>query len=575
MWARFQKPSVILGRRFNYGLDDLRGDVFGGITASGVALPAAMGYGVLSGLGPVAGLYGAVAVGIFASLFGGTRGFVYGPNTAVTVIMGLVVAEYADSLAEAATIGILAGMIQMVFGLLGLGRYATYIPTSLTSGFFAAFGVLIIVKQVIPALGGAPPEGGVINSIVSWPESVRDANLEALALTAVCVAVALLWRGRLLRFSPALFASLVAGTVVGWLLLQGAPTVGEIPSGLPELQLSAISLDFYLHSLQPAFIMALLASLSTFVIALRVDAITGSQNKPNREMFAQGLGNIAAGLTGGMPGSIAPGSMPNALSGGRSPVAGLTVAGVILAVILFLGPVAEHIPFAALAAILMVTGWSVIDWRFIKRIHRVSRSFAVVMILTFVLALFADFATAIVIGLVVAALAGSRQLESVEASAVISVPLLDSAVLEQSQWGEDADPFQARTGLVIFPDRVTVASARELSRILRIDIGGHQYSIFDMSRTVFMDDSAAAMMGDLVGVAMARQSRTIIVAGMNEAVLATVSSMGVLDRVPAENLAADVEEAKQLIRPLLLADANSAAEGTCLQQKGRPPRLEL
>ncbi len=541
-------------RRIEYGLNDLRGDVLGGLTAAGVALPAAMGYGVLAGLGPAAGLYGAVAVGIFASLFGGTRGFVYGPNTAVTVTMGVVVAEYADNLAEAVTIGILAGLIQVVFGVLGLGRYASYIPTSLTSGFFAAFGVLIMVKQIIPALGGTPPRGGVVDNFKAWPEAVSAVNFEALALTAICVAVALLWRGRLLRFSPSLFVALVVGIVAGWLVFRGAPTVGEIPSGLPALQLSAISLEFFLHALQPAFIMALLASVATFIQALRVDAITSTQHKPNREMFAQGMGNIAAGLTGGMPGSFAAGTMPNALSGGRSPVAGLTVAGIILAVILFLGPVAERIPFAVLAAILLVTGWTFLDWRFIRRLHRVSRSFAIVMILTFVLALLVDFATAIVIGLVVAALTGSRRLEGLEASAVVSVPLLDRAVLEESDWDEDADPFQARTGLVVFPDRVTVASSRELSRILRLDIRGHQYSIFDMSRTVYMDDSAAAMMGDLVGVAMARQSRTIVIAGMNQTVADTVRSMGVLDRVPAGNLATDVEEAKRIIRPLLLAD---------------------
>ena len=541
-------------RRINYGLNDLRGDVLGGLTAAGVALPAAMGYGVLAGLGPAAGLYGAVAVGIFASLFGGTRGFVYGPNTAVTVTMGVVVAEYADNLAEAATIGILAGLIQVVFGVLGLGRYASYIPTSLTSGFFAAFGVLIMVKQIIPALGGTTPRGGVVDNFKAWPEAVSAVNFEALALTAICVAVALLWRGRLLRFSPSLFVALVVGIVAGWLVFRGAPTVGEIPSGLPALQLSAISLEFFLHALQPAFIMALLASVATFIQALRVDAITGTQHKPNREMFAQGMGNIAAGLTGGMPGSFAAGTMSNALSGGRSPVAGLTVAGIILAVILFLGPVAERIPFAVLAAILLITGWTFLDWRFIRRLHRVSRSFAIVMILTFVIALLVDFATAIVIGLVVAALTGSRRLESLETASVVSVPLLDRAVLDDEDWDDEDDPFQARTGLVVFPDRVTVASARELSRILRLDIRGHQYSIFDMSRTVYMDDSAAAMMGDLVGVAMARQSRTIVIAGMNQTVADTVRSMGVLDRVPAGNLAADVEEAKRIIRPLLLAD---------------------
>ena len=546
--------SRAVPRRIDYGLADLRGDVLGGITAGGLVLPLAVGYGVLSGLGPVAGMYGAVAVGIFASLFGGTRGLVYGPNIAVTVIMGVVVAEYADSLAQAATIGILAGLIQIAFGLLRLGRYASYIPASLTSGFFTAFGTLIIVKQTFPALGLATPQGSVINNIMAWPEAVKDVNFDALALTAACIALSFLWRGRLLRLSPAPFVVLVVGVLAGVFLFRDAPAVGEIPSGLPDIQLSAISLEFFLRALQPAFIMALLGSITTFILALRIDAITGTQHQPNRELFGQGLGNVAAGFTGGLAGSMAPGSIVNALSGGRSPVAGLTVAGIILAAALFLSPVAERIPFAVLAAILMVTALTVIDWRFIKRIHRISRSYAFVMLLTFGLALFADFTTAIVIGLVAAALTGSRRLEDLETAAVVSVPLLDRAVLEDEDWDGEDDPFQARTGLVVFPDRVTVASARELSRILRLDIRGHQYSIFDMSRTVYLDDSAAAMMGDLVGVAMARQSRTIVIAGMNQTVADTVRSMGVLDRVPAENLAADVEGAKQIIRPLLLSD---------------------
>ena len=517
-------------------------------------LPVAMGYGVLSGLGPVAGLYGAVAVGIFASLFGGTRGLVYGPNTAVTVTMGVVVAEYADSLAEAATIGILAGLIQMVFGLLGLGRYASYIPNSLVSGFFTAFGTLIIVKQSFLALGGTTPPGSVVDNVIALPSAIREVNLEALALTAACIGVAVLWRGKLLRLSPAPFITLVFGILAGAFLFRDAPVIGEIPSGLPSLQLSAFSLDFFLHAAQPAFVMALLASVQTFLWALRVDAITGSQHRPNREMFAQGIGNVAAGSTGGLAGSVAPGAFANALSGGRSPVAGLTAAGIVLAAILFLGPVAKHIPFAVLAGILIVIAWGIIDWRFVKRLHRIPSSYALVMIVTFVLVLFAGLTTAIVVGLVVAALTGSRRLESLETASVVSVPLLDRTVLAEDDWDDEDDPFLAHSGLVVFPDRVTVASARELSRILRLDIRGHQYTIFDMSRTVFLDDSAAATMGDLVDVALARQSRTIIIAGMNQSVSDTVRSMGVLDRVPSENFAADVEEAKRIIRPLLLAD---------------------
>ena len=467
--------------------------------------------------------------------------------------MGVVVAEYADSLAQAATIGILAGLIQIAFGLLGLGRYASYIPTSLTSGIFTAFGTLIIVKQTFPSLGLATPQGSFLDNIMAWPEAVRGVNFDALALTAVCIGLSFLWRGRLLRLSPAAFAVLVAGILAGMFLFRDAPTVGEIPSALSDIQLSSISLEFFLQVLQPALIMALLGSITTFIMALRLDAITGTQHKPNRELFGQGLGNVAAGFTGGLAGSMALGSGVNALSGGRSPVAGLTVAGIILGAALFLSPVAERIPLAALAAILMVTALNVIDWRFIKRIHRISRNYAFVMLLTFGLVLFVDFTAALMIGLVAAALTGSRRLEGLETAAVVSVPLLDRAVLEDDDWADEDDPFQARTGLVVFPDRVTVASARELSRILRLDIRGHQYSIFDMSRTVYLDDSAAAMMGDLVGAAMARQSRTIVIAGMNPTVTDTVRSMGVLDRVPAGNLAADVDEAKQIIRPLLLA----------------------
>ena len=555
----FGRLSAGIPRRVNYGLSDLRGDLLGGITAGGVTLPIAIGYGVLSGLGPVAGLYGAVAVGIFASIFGGTRGLVYGPNTPVTITMGVVVAGYADSLAEAATIGILAGLIQIVFGLLGLGRYASYIPASLISGFFTAFGVLLIVKQSFLALGGATPPGSVVENLIALPEAAGDPNFIALALTAACIGVSILWRGRLLRLSPAPFVTLVFGILAALLLFRDAPVIGEIPAGLPSIQLSDISINFFLHALQPAFVMALLASVQTFLWALRVDAITGTQHRPSREMFGQGLGNIAAGITGGLAGSVAPGALVNAASGGRSPIAGLTVAGMILVSILFLGPVAELIPFAALAGIMMVIGWGMIDWRLVKRLHRIPRSYAFVMLVTFCLVLFAGLTTAIVIGLVVAALAGHRRLESLEAGAVVSVPLLDRAVLEDDEFSDEDDPFQAQTGLVVFPDRVTVASARELSRILRPDIRGHQFTIMDMSRTVYVDDSAAAMMGELTNMAMARRSRTIVVAGLNKDVSEIVHSLGVFDRVHPEHFAADMEEAKQLIRPLLRARAESPA----------------
>ncbi len=537
-------------RQINYGLADLRGDFFGGLTASGIALPVAMGYGVISGLGPAAGLYGTVAVGIFASIFGGVRGMVYGPQILISLTMAVVVAEYATSLAEAATVGILAGLIQIVFGVLGLGRYASYVPFSLTSGFFTAFGILLIVKQTVLGVGASPSGGGVIDTFRSLPEAIADLNVHAFVLTVICLVIGVLWRGRLLRISPAPFIVLVAGMLIGPLLLKDAPAIGEIPGGLPSLELSAISMEFFLKALQPAFVMALLGSVSTLVAALRLDAITGSQHRPNREMVAQGLGNVAAGSVGGLAGAAGPGTFANAFAGGRSPVAGLIVVAVFLAVILVLAPVAERLPFAVLAAILIVNGWMLIDWRFITHIHRVSRSYALVMLLTCVLVLFVDLVAAIVIGLVVAALTGARRVENLEAQELISVPLLDQSVLG-SDFRDEDDPFQARSGLVVFPNRVTVASAREVSRILRPDIRGHHIVIFNMSRTVYIDDSAAVIIGDLIQIAMAQRSRTFIIAGLTDDVSNTLHSMGLLDRVPKENFAADMEEAMQIVRSML------------------------
>ena len=151
-------PLASLPYRINYGLVNLRGDAFGGITAGALMLPQAMGYGIISGLGPVAGLYGAIAVCFFAAVFGGTRGMIGGPNMFVAVTMAVVVAEYADNLAEALTTAMLAGLIQISFGALRLGRYVSYVPNSLLSGFFTAIGILIIVSQTLPALGA--PLGG-------------------------------------------------------------------------------------------------------------------------------------------------------------------------------------------------------------------------------------------------------------------------------------------------------------------------------------------------------------------------------------------------------------------------------
>lgn len=544
-----RRLAAAVPRQLNYGLADLRGDVLGGITAGSISLPTAIGYGVISGLGPVAGLYGALAVSLFAGIFGGTRGMTSGPNILVTLTMAVVVTEYTTSIEEAVSVGILAGLIQVGFGLLGLGRYVAYIPFSLTAGFFTAFGFLLILKQALLGLG-ASPAGSAVDSMRALPSAIADLHVQAVALCVFCVALGIAWRGRLLRISPAPFVVLVVGTIVGVSLLRDAPTIGQIPTGLPAPQLPDVSFEFLIRVIQPAFAMALLSSVSTLIVSLQLDAITGSLHRPNREVVAQGIGNMAAGVIGGSPGGVAPGSFANAFSGGRTPVAGVTVAALFLLVILVLAPVAERVPFAVLAGILIINGWNIIDWRFITGIHRIPFRFSLVMVLTVLLVLFVDINLAIVVGLVVAALTGARRIETLEVDSMISTPVLDQAIL-----GEDdhsgIDPYQARTGLVIFPDRVTVASAREISRILRTDIRAHEVVVFDMSRTQYVDDTAAVAIGGLIRIAMAQRTRTLIVCGLSADVAGTLNALRVLDSVPRGNIVSDMEAAKEIIRPIL------------------------
>ena len=169
-------------RRPAYDLASLRGDVFGGLAAGAVMLPMSMGYGVISGLGPAAGLHGAIAVCLFAALFGATRGLIAGSNLHAAAAMAVVITEYTTTLAEAFTVVILAGIIQIGFGVLRFGRYVSYTPYSLLSGFFTGAGILLIVMQGLPGMGQGAVEGSVIDQIKAWPSGIATVNTDALAL---------------------------------------------------------------------------------------------------------------------------------------------------------------------------------------------------------------------------------------------------------------------------------------------------------------------------------------------------------------------------------------------------------
>ena len=537
----------------NYGLEDLRGDVFGGLTSAVVGLPVALAFGVVSGLGALAGIYGAIAVGFFAAIFGGTRSQISGPTGPMAVAMAVIVTSYTGSLAEAFTVVIMAGLIQILLGVLGIGKYVAYTPYSVISGFMSGIGIIIILLQTGPFLGAPGASGGPIGAIRAWPDAVRDAEPAALAIAAVTLVVGVLWPSRLRRAVPATLAALVVGTVMGAVWLTGAPTIGEVPTGLPELVTPVVSVDLIVRALQPAFTLALLGSIDSLLTSLIADSMTRTRHSANRELVGQGIGNVVAGIVGGSPGAGATlGTVVNLRAGGRTPVSGVVRALILLALVLGLGGYVEGIPHAVLAGILIKVGWDIIDWRFLTRIRRLQREHVLVMAVTLGLTVFLDLITAVVIGLIVAGMVAARQFERLELDSVISVPLLDRSFLHGRPDGEKIDDFSAQVGLVSLRGTFTVASAGELISVISLDIRDHEVVILDFSKTAYMDDSAALVVEQLIDSAMAEDTECIVM-GLGGAPAAIMEGLDILRHFPPERVVATLDQARDVAHRLIEA----------------------
>ena len=536
-----------------YDLQTFRGDVFGGITAAVVGLPLALAFGVASGLGAIAGMYGAIAVGFFAAVFGGTKSQISGPTGPMTVAMAVIVTTHATSLAEAFTIVVMAGMIQVLLGVLRIGRFVSYTPYSVISGFMSGIGIIIILVQTLPFLGSDVVQGGPVGSIQAWPDAIRDFNLNAFAIAAVTLVVGVVWPDRLRRLLPPTLAALIAGTLLSVLWLSDTAVIGEVPTGLPELSLPPFSVDGVARAVQPALIIALLGSIDSLLTSLIADSMTRTRHNPNRELVGQGIGNTLAGVIGGLPGAgTTLSTVVNIRAGGRTQLSGVLCAAILLALVLGLGKFVEVIPHAALAGILVKVGWDIIDWRFLSRIHRVQHAHLLVMLITLGLTVFLDLVTAVAIGLIAAGMAAARQLERLELDSVVSTPLLDRSFFAGQEGEDSTDAFSARVGLVALRGSFTVASSVKLINTISVDIRDHEVVILDFSKTVYVDVSAALVIEQLVDVAIAEDTACIVM-GLDGLPAATLQGLNVLKRVPEEHFVANMDEAREAAERILAA----------------------
>ncbi len=557
--AEEQTDKIPDSPSMKYSLETLRGDVFGGITSTVVALPIALGFGIASGMGAAAGLYGAIAVGFFASVFGGTRAQISGPAAPTTVAMAVILTSYADSLPEALFVVVLAGLLQVLLGLSKIGRFVAYTPYVVVSGFMSGIGIIIVLLQALPFLGAAVMTGGPMDAVQALPAAIGGVNTDALWIATVTLAVGFLWPERLSRFVPGPLAALVAGTALGIFWLTGASVIGPVPTGLPELHLEFPSVDFLLHALEPAIILALIGAVDSLLTSLVADSITGERHNPDRELIGQGVGNMAAGLIGALPGAGSPmGTVANIRSGGTTPVSGALRALLLLALVLGLGRFVEPIPHAALAGVLMKIGLDIIDWRLLGRVHRMQKSHLFVMLTTLCLTVFVDLITAVAIGLIAGGMVHARRLERLELDSVVSVPMLDMTFFAGDEALAGTDPHAARVGMVALRGTLTVASSHKLAGVIGTDIREHEVVIFDFTDATYIDDSAALVIEHLLEVAENSATECILV-GLAGTGAYTLETLGVLEDIPDGRIVETLDDARRIARGLLLADDSPPA----------------
>ena len=389
----------------------IKGDIFGALTSTIVALPFALAFGVTSGAGASAGIYCAIITGLFASLFGGTNQQISGPNTGLTIAMVAILTSFVaqspeHGIAMAFTVVSLAGLFQVLFGFFKLGKYFTLISYPVISGFTSGVGILIILSQIEPLFGKALPELQLSLSSLSGANTV---------LGLVCLLILFLWPQKFSRVVPASIVAVLAGTL--FYLFSGVdmPVVGAISSELPAFNLPTWRSDLTGEMIKSALLIATLSTLDSLMTSLTVDSISNDLHDSDQELVGQGIGNIIAGLFGALPGGGATmRTITNLRAGGTTPLSGILHALFILAIVLWAGEYTAYIPIAVLAAILTHVGISIIDWNFLKRVHQIPLFSVALMISTMVMAVIFDLITAVLISAFVANLVTIRRLSEIQ-----------------------------------------------------------------------------------------------------------------------------------------------------------------
>jgi len=506
----------------------LKGDLTGGLTAAIVALPLALAFGVASGAGPLAGLYGAICVGFFAALFGGTPAQVSGPTGPMTVVMATVFTQFGTQPAVAFTVVMMAGALQVLLGYLKVGRYINLMPYPVISGFMTGIGCILIIIELDPLLGHASPQG-VIDALRGVSASIANANGHAVAVGLLAFAICTFTPKRIAHVLPPPLLALVAGSGLA-VLLGDTPLLGAIPSGLPTLYLPRIDFGMLNSMLVSAAVLAVLGSIDSLLTSLVADNVTRTFHDSDRELVGQGIGNLAAGFVGGIAGAGATiRTLANVKAGGRTRRSGMIHAVTLLAIMLGFGAAVAWVPLAALAGVLLKVGVDVIDWRFLRRMHRLPRFDLVLMLVVLVLTVLVDVVTAVGVGVVLASLSFVKEMADEQRQSILTTVDVEQAQFLSATEAAAFRRCRGRALLLHLSGPVSFGAANEMTRRITA-VGTYEAIIIDLLDVPRLDGSAALALEEIIDRA-GHAGQHVFLVGLNLAVARLLGRIGVLDAV--------------------------------------------
>ncbi len=520
-----------------YGKKQLISDIVAGVIVAIIALPLSIALAIASGVSPEKGLYTAIVAGFVIAFLGGSRVNISGPTAAFATIVAGIVAQFGTDGLVIATI--MAGIILIFMGILRFGSLIKYIPYTITTGFTSGIALTIVIGQIKDFLGLTFPEGmptvETVEKVEAVAKSITTFNPWALLVGAIGMAILIVWP-KISKKIPGSLIAVVVGVVIVKVFDIDVNTVGDlytISRELPKLSLPGFSLETVKQLIPSAFTIAILAGIESLLSCVVSDGMINDKHNSNTELIAQGVGNICSGLFGGIPatGAIAR-TAANVKNGGKSPIAGIVHAAVLLLILVVLMPYAAWIPMPIIAAILFMVAYNMCEWRqFVKICKTAPKSDILVLLITFVLTVVFDLVVAIEVGMLIAVVLFMKRMADV------------ARIRTWKNADEDSDRLKRipeNTEVIEFEGPMFFASSEKFSSVVIKE--GISTVILRMRNVPSLDATAMRSLFDIYRTCKA-SGITLIISHTNEQPLSVMKKAGFYDEVGEENFLSNIDEA--------------------------------